>query len=84
MQAFFVAVLIKVLADERIQAWIKNMVTVAAVSAAEAVIKKLPGIDAVGDLADVAADVRNDIDQLIPDFDTGIKPIDDILDFWRR
>ena len=83
MQAFFVKVLLEVLTDERIQNWIKNMITVAVASATKSVVDKVPGIEMIGNAADVATDIRTDLDRLIPDFDTGIKPIDDILDIWR-
>ena len=87
MEAFFVRVLLKVLQDERVQNWIKNMITVAASSAAatavDKVVEKIPGVEAVIDVVDVASDVRTDLDKLIPDFDTGIKPLDDLMDIWR-
>lgn len=83
MQAFFVGVILKVLQDERVQNWIKNMITVAAASAAKAVVDKVPGVEMVGEVGDLAQDVRTELDRLIPDFDTGIKPLDDLIDIWR-
>jgi hypothetical protein len=87
MQEWLKELLIKVIQDERIQVWVKNLITVASASAAKAAVDKLvetiPGIEGVVDAVEVAVDVRNDLDRLIPDFDTGIKPLDDLMDFWR-
>ena len=83
MKSFLAEVLIKVLQDERVQNWIKNMITVAVASAAKAVVDKVPGVEMVGEVAEVAQDVRVELDRLIPDFDTGIKPLDDLMDIWR-
>ena len=83
MKPFLVSLLIQVLADERVQNLLKNYITLAVSSAVKAVVEKVPGIEMVGDVADVAADVRTELDRLIPDFDTGIKPLDELLDIWR-
>lgn len=95
MQTFIISLLAKALTDPRVQEAIKKLVTeivsekilplvpVAAASAAKAVIDMIPGVDAVVDAAEVAQNVVDDLNRVIPDIDTGIKPLDDLLDFWR-
>lgn len=87
MQKWLIGLAISILQDRRVQAWVKNMITVAAASAAKSAVDeltaKIPGVEGVVDAAKVANDTRVTLDRLFPDFDTGIKPIDDIMDIWR-
>lgn len=46
-------------------------------------IKQIPGIENIKDIAPVVEAGRNTLNQIIPDFDTGYKPLDDIMDIWR-
>lgn len=74
------------------------LVPVAAASAGKAAVKELIEnvpelrkiVEAAGhiggeivDVANIANDVRNDLNRLIPDFDTGVPQIDQLMDFWR-
>lgn len=74
------------------------LVPVAAASAAKAavdeLVKKFPQlatmIKQAGELendvvsvVNVAQTVRKDLNALIPDFDTGIPQLDELMDFWR-
>lgn len=43
----------------------------------------IPGVDSIQDAMETANTIREDMNQLIPDFDTGFKPLDDLLDIWR-
>ena len=58
-------------------------------SAVDAVIKKLPGVPNLdpGQVLEVAEHAKDSIldvvDKAVPDFDTGIKQLDDLMDFWR-
>ena len=95
MQDFIAGILIKILTSEDVQKTIKNLLSgiitekvlpllpVAAAAAAKAVIDMIPGVDAVVDAGHVAQNVVEDLNKVIPDIDIGIKPIDDLLDFWR-
>lgn len=95
MQAFIVAVLVKVLSDEKVQQSIEKLVSkvitenilplvpVASAAAAKAVVELIPGGKAVADLAKVTEQVRVELNKVIPDIDSGIPLIDNILDAWR-
>lgn len=61
---------------------------------ADRVIKEIPGVPdiqdvgkvieaAAGDLKDLTVDPIGVLNKVIPDLDTGIGPLDAILDFWR-
>jgi hypothetical protein len=46
-------------------------------------IKQIPGIENIKDLPQVVDSGREVLNRAIPDFDTGFKPLDDLLDIWR-
>lgn len=58
-------------------------------SAMDAVIKHIPGIpdlnpEQIVQVAEHAKDsILDVVDKAVPDFDTGIKQLDDLMDFWR-
>lgn len=96
MQAFIVAVIVKVLSDPKVQQTIKNLLSelitekiaplipLAAASAAHAFAGLFPNVTAsVEDVAGVANKVREDLNRAIPDIDIGIPLIDDLFDAWR-
>lgn len=96
MQAFFLKLILAVLANPAVQAQIKNLlsdlitekiaplVPLAAASAAHAFAGLIPGVTAsVEDVVAVANNVREDLNRLIPDIDIGIPLIDDVIDAWR-
>lgn len=95
MQGFIVAIIIKVLADPKVQAYIENLVAkiisqqilplipVATAAAAKAVVDFIPGGKTVGDLAKVTEQVRAELNKIIPDIDLGIPLLDKIIDSWR-
>lgn len=99
MQNFIVGILIKVLSDEKVQAF---LITAAKRIVGDAIagkildalpdmfaamldtaIKQIPGVENIHDVGKVANTGRQVLNDLIPDIDTGIKPLDDLLDIWR-
>ena len=94
MQAFFVAIIIKVLTDEKVQQTIKNLlgaliterilplVPLAVASATKAITEAIPNI-ATAQIDHVADTIRTDLNNAVPDFDLGIPALDNLLDFWR-
>lgn len=99
MQAFIVSILIKVLSDEKVQEFLiraaKSIVGDAitekvlgflpAMFAAmlDTAIKQIPGVDNIKDVGAVVNTGRDVLNQIVPDFDTGFKPLDDLMDMWR-
>ena len=92
---FVSTIIVSVLKDEDVQQFIKDLLSgvitekvlpllpIAIGAAVEGVVDKIEGIEMVGDAIDVANDVRDTLNTIIPDFDTGIKAIDDLMDIWR-
>lgn len=99
MESFVVRVLIKVLSNERVQAFliiaakriVGDAITGKIVDALpgmfaamlDTAIKQLPGVDNIQDVGQVVDTGREVLNRVIPDLDTGIKPLDDLLDSWR-
>lgn len=99
MQNFIVGILIKVLSDEKVQAFLitaaKRIVGDAITSKIlealpgmfaamlDTAIKQIPGVENIRDVAQVADKGRQILNDLIPDLDTGFKPLDDLMDIWR-
>jgi hypothetical protein len=95
LQKFVSDIIVSVLKDEDVQQFIKDLLSgvitekvlpllpIAIGAAVKGVVDKIEGIEMVGDAIDVANDVRNTLNNIIPDFDTGIKTIDDLMDIWR-
>jgi translation initiation factor 2 alpha subunit (eIF-2alpha) len=93
METFLTNLIIKVLSDERVQKMIKDvlggliterivpLIPVAVTAAVDAVVKQIPGVENIKELASVADDVRNTLNGLIPDIDLPI--IGNLTDFWR-
>lgn len=93
MQAFVAAIIIKVLSDPKVQAYIENLVSklisqqilpllpVATAAAAKAVMELLPGGKVVTDLGKVTEQVRGELSKIIPDINWG--PLDGVIDWWR-
>lgn len=92
-------ILLRLLDDPRVQEklkqldkYIRSLIAVGAAAAATHLWNKvkaeIPGFEAVteviGDITENAGDVRGALDRAIPDFDTGIKEVDALMDFWRR
>lgn len=60
----------------------------AANSSVQAVLRALPQVpqevtDTVQTVLEGADAARDELNKIITDFDTGIKPLDDLLDWWR-
>lgn len=99
MQNFIVGILIKVLSDEKVQEFLitaakrivgdaitgKILDALPEMFAAmlDTAIKQIPGIGNVEDVRKVVDTGRSVLDRLIPDLDTGFKPLDDLMDIWR-
>jgi len=92
-------ILLKILDDprvkerlQRLDSYVRTLIAVGASAAAaqlwNRVKSEIPGvqegIEALGDITEGAAGVRDMLDKAVPDFDTGIKAVDDLMDFWRR
>lgn len=92
-------ILLKILDDPRVQErlkqldkYIRSLIAVGASAAATQLWNKVKsdipgvaqGIEVIGDITENAAGVRDVLDRAIPDYDTGIKAVDDLMDFWRR
>lgn len=95
LNKFVYDIIVSVLKDEDVQKFIKDLLSsiitekvlpllpIAVASAVKGLVDKLPNVEMVGDAMEVANDVRNTLNNIIPDFDTGIKQIDDLMDIWR-
>jgi len=99
MQKFLRDLIISVLADERTQAIIKNLlgqliterilplvpvaVGAAVKAAIDEVIQKVPGLEGVVDVVQATDAARDTLNDLIPDIDFGIPALDELIDFWR-
>jgi len=99
MQKFLRELIISVLADERTQAIIKNLlgqliterilplvpvaVGAAVKAAIDEVIQKVPGLEGVVDVVQATDAARDTLNSLIPDIDFGIPALDQLLDWWR-
>lgn len=99
MQNFIVGILIKVLADEKVQAFLIKAVRelldgviaekllplfpFALGSAVKRFGELIPGVEGIKDAMESANEIRDDLNEMIPDFDTGFKPLDDLIDIWR-
>ncbi|AER48886.1 hypothetical protein KAMIYU_76 [Mycobacterium phage Kamiyu] len=59
------------------------VIPVTVATAVSGVIEKIPGVENVRDVVGYAEDIRQRVNDLLPDIDTGIKPLDDLLDAWR-
>lgn len=46
-------------------------------------IKQIPGVENIKDVGAVVNTGRDVLNNVIPDLDTGFKPLDDIMDIWR-
>ncbi len=46
-------------------------------------IERIPGIDGVIDVVKATDAARHSLNDLIPDIDFGLGPLDELLDFWR-
>lgn len=94
MQKWLVGVIIAVLTNDEVQQKIKDLlgqliterivplIPLAVASATKAITEHLPDIPTAV-IANVADDIRRDLNNALPDFDIGIPAIDDLLDFWR-
>lgn len=99
MQSFFAGIIIKVLSDEKVQEFLITAVRrvldgviaeklmplfpFALGSAVKQFGALIPGVEIVKDAMETANDIRDDLNEMIPDFDTGFKPLDDLMDIWR-
>jgi hypothetical protein len=99
MQKWVIGVLIGVLSDPKVQEFLiqaaKRIVGDAIVekvlgylpvmfaSMLDTAIKQLPGVENIKDVGQVVDSGRAILNQRIPDFDTGFKPLDDLVDMWR-
>lgn len=99
MQSFIAGIFIKVLSDEKVQAFLilaakkivgdaitgKILEALPEMFAAmlDTTIKQIPGIENIQDVGKVVDTGRSVLDRIIPDLDTGFKPLDDLMDMWR-
>jgi len=99
MQKWVIGVLIGVLSDPKVQEFLiqaaKRIVGDAIVekvlgylpvmfaSMLDTAIKQLPGVENIKDVGQVVDSGRAILNREIPDFDTGFKPLDDLVDMWR-
>ena len=99
MQAFIVGIILKVLADEKTQQFIKNLlgnliterilplipvaIGAAVKAAVDGIIDRTPGLEGVVDAVHATDAARDTLNNLIPDVDFGIPALDNLLDFWR-
>lgn len=54
-----------------------------AAAAAKAVADQIPAMADVADVAAIADEIRDKLNDAIPDIDFGIPALDALLDFWR-
>jgi hypothetical protein len=99
MQKWLIGVLIGVLKDPDVQAFLisaaqkivgdaiveKVLGYLPAMFAAmlDTAIRQLPGVENLKDLAPVVDSGREILGRIVPNLDTGFKPLDDLLDGWR-
>lgn len=95
MNTILVNLLLAALKSEKVQQavgdFISGIVTqkllpllpLAAAAAAKAVADQIPQLADVADVAQVAGEVRDRLNEAIPDVDFGIPALDGLLDFWR-
>lgn len=99
MQKFLIGVLVGVLSDPKVQEFLisatkkilDGVITekllpifpFALGSAVKQFGQLIPGVEVVKDAMETANDIRDDLNQMIPDVDTGFKPLDDLMDIWR-
>jgi hypothetical protein len=95
MNTIIVNLLLAALKNEKVQQavgdFIGKIVTqkllpllpLAAAAAAKAVADQIPQLAGVADVAQVADEVRDRLNEAIPDVDFGIPALDGLLDFWR-
>jgi ABC-type transporter Mla subunit MlaD len=95
VNTILVNLLLAALKNERVQQavgdFISGIVTqkllpllpLAAAAAAKAVADQIPQLANVANVAQVADEVRDRLNEVIPDVDFGIPALDELLDFWR-
>ena len=95
MNTIIVNLLLAALKNEKVQQavgdFISGIVTqkllpllpLAAAAAAKAVADQIPQLANVANVAEVADEVRDRLNEAIPDVDFGIPALDELLDFWR-
>ena len=99
MQNFIAGIIIKVLSDENAQAFLIKAVRqilddviaekllplfpFALGSALKQFSAIIPGVENIQDAMAAANVIRDDLNEMIPDYDTGFKPLDDLMDIWR-
>lgn len=99
MTKFIVGIIVGVLKDESVQAFLIKAIRevldgviaekllplfpFALGSAVKKFTEQIPGIDNIEDAMESANAIREDMNRMIPDFDTGFKPLDDLMDIWR-
>ena len=59
------------------------LLPLAAAAAAKAVVDQIPQLDGVADVVQVADEVRDRLNEAIPDVDFGIPALDELMDLWR-
>jgi hypothetical protein len=59
------------------------LLPLAAAAAAKAVADQIPQLSDVADVVQVADEVRDRLNEVIPDVDFGIPALDGLMDFWR-
>jgi hypothetical protein len=99
MNKFVVGIIVGVLSDEKVQQFLKDAASeilsgviskellpifpFALGSAVKRFSELVPGVEVVKDAMATANEIREDLDEMITDFDTGFKPLDDLMDIWR-
>lgn len=71
------------LITERILPLVPIVTATAAKAAVDQIVEKIPALEGVVDVVKVGDDARHALNDLIPDIDFGIPPLDAVLDFWR-
>lgn len=59
------------------------LLPLAAAAAAKAVADQMPELAGVADVVQLADEVRDRLNDAIPDVDFGIPALDSLMDFWR-
>lgn len=95
MNTIIVNLMLAALRNEKVQQavgeFISGIVTqkllpllpLAAAAAAKAVSDQIPQLAGIADVAQVADEVRDRLNDALPDVDFGIPALDGLLDFWR-
>lgn len=95
MNTLMVNILLAALRNQKVQdavgEFISGIVTerllpllpLAAAAAAKAVSDQIPQLAGIADVAQVADEVRDRLNEAIPDVDFGIPALDGLMDFWR-